>query len=459
MNTNDADQILEVYVAGVMYEGRANTVRTLTLTDMLTLERQPNNAHDPNATRVVTGQGKQVGFIPRRLAAWLAPWLDCYPTQIICEIVELLVEPATSDVRLRIAFSVPRFWIDSAPQMLPSEHQEISYTIEERETGNYLFITCPVKTLNLIKDIFIANGIPILSSGYSVWPSESGKQYEWYIKVDTGTDIAKAKSILKDRLNLTSEEDRVHELNETRRSFQSEVQKLQTELRRRKTDLDEALNLSSQAEADKQRIIDELNADIIALQCDMRRIDEEKKRLGYQKEQLTNVISDRNTYHSDNNVGPQVQEVFFSVASVHFTPYETLTVIKSLYPNRVVILDTAFKSAKDSENFAHRQELFKLLWRLVTEYWQALCNGKGDDAAGVVFGNSFAMQETSATKHSGDARKARTFCFEGKNYYMIRHLKIGVKESTAETIRVHFDWDNEKRKLIIGHCGPHLALA
>jgi len=39
---------------------------------------------------------------------------------------------------------------------------------------------------------------------------------------------------------------------------------------------------------------------------------------------------------------------------------------------------------------------------------------------------------------------------------MMKHLKIGVKDSPVETIRVHFEWFPEQKKIVIGHCGPHL---
>ena len=41
----------------------------------LRLERDPGNEHDPNAIRVLLGRG-QLGWVPRELAAELAPKLD-----------------------------------------------------------------------------------------------------------------------------------------------------------------------------------------------------------------------------------------------------------------------------------------------------------------------------------------------------------------------------------------------
>jgi hypothetical protein len=42
----------------------------------LVLRRDPANAHDPNAIAVDTGAGEQLGWVPRELAAELAPDLD-----------------------------------------------------------------------------------------------------------------------------------------------------------------------------------------------------------------------------------------------------------------------------------------------------------------------------------------------------------------------------------------------
>jgi hypothetical protein len=42
----------------------------------LTLRRDPGNEHDPNAIAVLGGDGEQLGWVPRELAAELAPQLD-----------------------------------------------------------------------------------------------------------------------------------------------------------------------------------------------------------------------------------------------------------------------------------------------------------------------------------------------------------------------------------------------
>jgi hypothetical protein len=42
----------------------------------LELRRQPDNPHDPNAIAVHSGSGDQLGWVPREVAAELAPLLD-----------------------------------------------------------------------------------------------------------------------------------------------------------------------------------------------------------------------------------------------------------------------------------------------------------------------------------------------------------------------------------------------
>jgi HIRAN domain len=43
---------------------------------VLTLRRDPDNAHDPSAIAVLSPAGEQVGWVPRDVAAELAPSLD-----------------------------------------------------------------------------------------------------------------------------------------------------------------------------------------------------------------------------------------------------------------------------------------------------------------------------------------------------------------------------------------------
>jgi hypothetical protein len=94
---------------------------------------------------------------------------------------------------------------------------------------------------------------------------------------------------------------------------------------------------------------------------------------------------------------------------------------------------------------------------LSEDYYEALLEGKGDQFAKNAFGNgSFAAKEASTL--SNDGKDRRTFSYGGSEILMEKHLKHGVKDSLADTLRIHFEWIPGKKLLVIGHCGKHLSL-
>jgi len=134
---------------------------------------------------------------------------------------------------------------------------------------------------------------------------------------------------------------------------------------------------------------------------------------------------------------------------------QSLTVISTFFPDRVVVLDSAYESARDSKEFMYGRRAFDLLWSLANDYWTALANGQGDLIGKRVFGaNDYAQNEGQALSNPG--KKRRTFTYQGVDILMERHLKIGIKDSVAETLRIHFEWIGAERRLVIGHCGKHL---
>ena len=83
----------------------------------------------------------------------------------------------------------------------------------------------------------------------------------------------------------------------------------------------------------------------------------------------------------------------------------------------------------------------------------------GDIQARTVFGkNEYAAKESETVMANKAMKRQRTFTYEGQDVEMFRHLKIGVDDDVTRTIRVHFHWDSEKQKIVIGYCGKHLLL-
>jgi len=136
---------------------------------------------------------------------------------------------------------------------------------------------------------------------------------------------------------------------------------------------------------------------------------------------------------------------------------QALIAAQALYPESLVVLDSAVQSARESEAFKYKEKARDLIFTLAGKYRTALISGKPDGTAGKVFGKkAFAARESETVMNSERAKRLRTFEYDGKNVIMQRHLKIGVNPGITETIRLHFEWFPEKKRIVIGHCGKHL---
>jgi hypothetical protein len=140
------------------------------------------------------------------------------------------------------------------------------------------------------------------------------------------------------------------------------------------------------------------------------------------------------------------------------TPLECIGVIENVYGDKCIVLESAKESARDVDRFEHGRRLLDMMRRLVTEYRGKLIEG-GDNEARKVFGNNeYAAKESETVMGNQAVRRLRTFTYEGKQVGMFRHLKIGIETNVSKTIRVHFHWDSEREKIVIGYCGEHLPV-
>ncbi|HCT6678356.1 hypothetical protein ACM8BA_04930 [Pseudomonas aeruginosa] len=140
------------------------------------------------------------------------------------------------------------------------------------------------------------------------------------------------------------------------------------------------------------------------------------------------------------------------------TPRECLELIESIFPDRCEILETALESADEVSGFTHSRRLLDMLRRLMTTYIDAMLEG-GDSKAMEVFTNSeYAANESETVMNNSALKQRRLFVVNGEEVYMPRHLKIGKADDTRKTIRIHFAWFPEKRKIVIGYCGEHLPI-
>jgi len=123
-NPNTMAREIETRVVGVTFENRQSVIRRMTVGDRVWLRREPTNAYDPNAIRVETYDGAQIGYISRIEAAALARVLDEHG-KAVPGVVTFITGSHYYDSNLgvRIRFSLPH--VSSLPDSLLPNASEI----------------------------------------------------------------------------------------------------------------------------------------------------------------------------------------------------------------------------------------------------------------------------------------------------------------------------------------------
>ena len=451
---------LRTYVAGIMFEERFVYAQELTLSHRLCLKRQPDNLYDSNAIQVIHLKMGQIGFLPRQMAALLASRMDVHQIELEARVIELLQEPTNQQVKVQIEFNVPVEWLTLSKPVPTSSQSAIIYHIQPSTTATatYLLLNCTVDQLLNVRDMLPSNGFEVSRSGYSTWPAANGIQYEWYIRLPslTDPDTKTVTQLLEKRFGAISEEQNRNQLDDLTKTYQREVALMDEKLRKAEQEKREALHLGVEAEIEKQREVDFLKGRLEQLKSDHDHLKHQAYELRHEKDSLSQSLLSRDAEKVP--FGIEVERAFVKVAAESLTPQQSLDVIHILFADRIVVLPSALKSAGDSEVFRYRARLFNLLWRLAKEYWPRLISGHGDTDARAIFGDDFAARESETTETNKTARQHREFDYNGQLLSMQKHLRIGVKDSNYETIRIHFEWVADDQKIVIGYCGPHLPL-
>ena len=227
--------------------------------------------------------------------------------------------------------------------------------------------------------------------------------------------------------------------------------------------LRQALDEASERAADQERFFDEIAEENARLEAELSRykddLGETKDKLRTESFQLKS-LRERISSGGDGS-GPTFdpEELIEAALKEELSPVDCLKLVEQVYVNRCTVLDSARSSARKMTRFIYGRELLKLLRRLVTAYRDRLIDG-GDAKARLVFGKSeYAAKESDTVMKNKAMRRQRMFDYGGTQVEMFSHLKIGVEDDATRTIRVHFHWDGDRRKIVIGYCGEHLPVS
>ena len=135
---------------------------------------------------------------------------------------------------------------------------------------------------------------------------------------------------------------------------------------------------------------------------------------------------------------------------------DALKIIEHLANEHIIVLETAKDSASALPlECLQGRRLLNLLTRLALK-WKPIYETQGDNIARQVFSpGEYASRESQTVERSNKA-SLRTYVYDGREFVMMRHLRIGTAWNDRFCIRVHFEYDAATKKIVIGHCGSHL---
>lgn len=148
-------------------------------------------------------------------------------------------------------------------------------------------------------------------------------------------------------------------------------------------------------------------------------------------------------------------------------PHEVVDILRKQLAPRVIILDTAVDSSHDipltrlNETWQCLVALHEVLWPLHFGETADTDVERKKHRIPAQFttktGIDYSVNESATTNRDSDLMRQRRATVDGKEYDFSAHLKVGNKAKDA--LRIHFAIDEEKRRVLVWHCGEHLDTA
>lgn len=500
-------EILQTFLAYRLDDAAEKMALGIAIGDPLTLQHEPTNEWDANAVKVFWKE-QWIGYIPKDMATLIAAEVPEAKTGLEAVVTGLTTTSLRDAFRLQIAIPIPR-----ASRRLRELGVSSSFAWDiARTSGNdklRLVFSCSEGAFRELQQLLGAS-FDVSKCGYSYYPAQDGRHYPWYLSLTDASGQAperpdEVEQLIRSHFGVPSESTRVRERQERLQELEKQQtlisQRLETsraEQLRLQRDYDtsrsslerraekaiaqgeEAIEFAQSLEAELRQALDlkeqELQLALAENQTFSNRIDQISNELETNKLQLDYFNQAGSSEDaSDFGVTPWssaagevtgqeisdrlLQSLRRLAGSTRLKPRQCLELVsEELCPGHLLVLESAWRSADEARGFEYADRLFELLWLLATSFRELKLAGAPDLVAGQqTFGNnSYAARESNTIEKNQQARRERTFSYNGRFVEMWQHLKIGVKDSESRTLRIHFCWDADRGQVVIGHCGRHL---
>jgi len=499
-------EILTTFLAYKLDQASDKMALGIAIGDPLTLQHEPHNQWDPNAVKVFWKE-QWIGYVPKDMAALIAAEVPEAAAGLDAVVTGLTTTSQRDAFRLQI--SIP---IAKASRRLRELGVTSAFAWDfDRTTASdkmRLVINCTETAFRELQELLAAS-YDVSKCGYSYYPTQDGRHYPWYLSLTDGTgkapeDPAKVEQLIRSLFGVPSEssrarerQERLTELEQQQEQISKRLEASKAEERRLRREFEfnkaawerrteraqeqgeQAMELASSVEDELKQKLDLRDQELQLVLAENKALEDQLEgasnelaaiqlQLSYaeqlgagagQGEPALAVLGASATGGGEQELNQRLINSLRSIAAKErLKPRQCLQLIsEDIFPGHLRVLDSAWDAADQAKGFEHGGQLLELLWLLATGFRQRKLDGAPDMVAGQVFGaNSYAPRESQTIERNPQARRARTFVYDGKTVEMWQHLKIGAKDSENRTLRVHFCWDAELRRVVIGHCGKHL---
>lgn len=181
------------------------------------------------------------------------------------------------------------------------------------------------------------------------------------------------------------------------------------------------------------------------------------------RESLQKLLEEKRLARADDALDRNLRTALRTVVNSSFgtpSPYEALSILQALYPERIAVLEEALDSARtEGARFRKPAEVWSLLHRLCTGYYDGILAGGEAQAKKVFTSGEFASRGSDTEMGSDACTRDRTRRYNGNAVVMWAHLRAGGHGAAEDCLRIHFHWDPKERRIVVGHCGAHLKEA
>lgn len=497
----NSGEILQTFLAYRLADCAEKMALGIAIGDPLTLRHEPDNSKDPNAVQVFW-KDLSIGYIPKTMAALITAEVPEVATGLEAVVTSLSTTSQRDAFRLQI--SIP---ITKASRRLRELGINSAFAWDfDRTSGPDKMRLVARGTETAFREMqdLLRASYEVGKCGYSYYPTQDGRHYPWYLSLTDASGRAPAdeetiEQLIRSLFGVPSESasqrerrERLEELEKKQEEISQRLVSTRAEAALARRELESSQSqqdkLTKQARQQKDQTMQRMETLDLDLSIAKQEVDlayKDNEALDLAKEALENTLEQmqeelefyRKTFETGDYYlesssgfagdGPGDPGIWLTQRlldglqelTAQLKPRRIVELVNQLCPDSLELLDSAWKSADDAAGFELGDRLFQLLWRLATEYREARLDGKPDIVGLQVFGPSaFAARESQGVEKNQAARRARTFTYGDDEVVMWQHLKIGVKDSAYRTLRIHFHWDPNAEKVVIGHLGKHLPV-